>query len=414
MERPEGAEERRLPECLAGQDEPFFGPKLLLNTTSLLTGERKSFSRDTSSGIKDLRTSDKNVLPLARVVGASSGVPVLFPPTPICGDLLVDGGVADNQGIEGLVDECDVILVSDASGQLELRHTLSTSSFSVYQRVNDIFQFQIRNKLLELLMKWREAQPGGRAFAFIHLLVNLKSRWGAPPRVSTDILPALGRIRTDLDQFSPIEREALMYHGYTLIDAQLREYCCDFLRAYCPDFNQRKLKTPPLFQERVQKEKKFRKIIRDDLETGSESSYLLRCLRKYRWPTGLALLFGIIALAWLLWYVFGPLRFVVDLTKKALKGDLYAVVPEAVITWLDDFLKFFGFVSLSATIDSVLLLLALVILIGIAAYIVSYPVYEVVRRVAMRLDLRTYRKMTGVRRPTVHWTEEEEQTEVPS
>jgi predicted acylesterase/phospholipase RssA len=212
--------------CVGG-DEPFYGPRLLLNTTSLLTGERRTFSRDTSSGIKDLKTSDKNVLPLSRVVGASSGVPVLFPPTSILGDLLVDGGISDNQGIEGLLDEangCNVILVSDASGQMPVKHMLTPSATSVYGRVNEIFQFQIRNKLLKQLQSWGEdPAKGPRRFAFIHLLINLKSRKGMPARVSTSILPALGRIRTDLDQFSPVESEALMYHGYTLIDAQLRQ-----------------------------------------------------------------------------------------------------------------------------------------------------------------------------------------------
>jgi len=235
-------------------EEPFYGPRMLLNTTSLLTGERRFFSRDTSSGIKDLKTSDKNVLPLSRVVGASSGVPVVFPPTAILGDLLVDGGISDNQGIEGLLDSingCNVILVSDASGQMQVKHMLSVSDVSVYRRVNEIFQFQIRNKLLERLQTWGEEKETHRRFAFIHLLTNLKNRKGLPPRVSTNILPALGRIRTDLDQFSPVECEALMYHGYTLIDAQLRQYCCDYFKTYFPKFKE-KLKTPPLFTKSVQ------------------------------------------------------------------------------------------------------------------------------------------------------------------
>jgi hypothetical protein len=409
VERPDSADGRTPPQCLAGHDEPFYGPKLLLNTTSLLTGERTVFSRDTSSGIDDLKTPDKNVLLLSRVVGASSGVPVLFPPTPICGDLLVDGGISDNQGIEGLFGECDVILVSDASGQLELKHTLSTSSYSVYRRVNEIFQFQIRNKLLELLMKWREARPE-RSFAFIHLLVNLKSRRGSPPRVSTEILPALGRIRTDLDQFSPVEREALMYHGYTLIDAQLREYCCDFLKTCCPDFHRRKLKTPPLFQDPVQESERCRTKIRRDLEAGCEGFYLLRCLKKYGRQTVLVFLCGLVALSGLVWYVFGPLRFLVDFTKNALKGFLYGIVPEALVVQIDRLLYFFGFEELIPTIDGVAHLLALLILFGISAYVASFPVYLVVRWAAMWQDLRLYKKMTKGKGPTLHWVEANEGT----
>jgi predicted acylesterase/phospholipase RssA len=144
VEKPSDFPKTDIPSCIDPTKEPFYGPKLLLNTTSLLSGERVPFSRDSSSGIKDLKTSDKNVLPLSRVVGASSGVPVVFPPTAVCGDLLVDGGVSDNQGIEGLLDpesQCNVILVSDASGQMKIEHTLSTSSVSVYTRTNEIFQF---------------------------------------------------------------------------------------------------------------------------------------------------------------------------------------------------------------------------------------------------------------------------------
>ena len=75
------------------------GPKVVLNTTSLLTGERKGFERKSASRIRELNRVNQNILKLSRVVGASSGVPGLFPPTTILGDKLVDGGVADNQGI---------------------------------------------------------------------------------------------------------------------------------------------------------------------------------------------------------------------------------------------------------------------------------------------------------------------------
>jgi len=65
---------------------------------------------------------NRNVLPLSRVVGASSGVPGFSRPQQLAGDMLVDGGVADNQGIESLSADparCNVLLVSDASGQME-------------------------------------------------------------------------------------------------------------------------------------------------------------------------------------------------------------------------------------------------------------------------------------------------------
>ena len=136
---------------------PLFltGPEVILNTTSLLTGERESFKREPVSRMRELHRVNQNMLKLSRVVGASSAVPGVFPPTRIWGDKLVDGGVADNQGLDALIsldhlldddktdtpdcdceknaesdcncdkndapdcDDFDVLLVSDASGQME-------------------------------------------------------------------------------------------------------------------------------------------------------------------------------------------------------------------------------------------------------------------------------------------------------
>jgi predicted acylesterase/phospholipase RssA len=416
------------PRSCVGTEEPFYGPRLLLNTTSLLTGERKTFSRDTSSGIKDLQTSDKNVLPLSRVVGASSGVPVLFPPTAILGDMLVDGGISDNQGIEGLrapENKIDIMLVSDASGQMEVKHTQSPSSLSVYSRMSEILQFQIRNKLLELLMDWGDHNKWpDRRFAFVHLLINLKSRYGSPKRVSTSILPALGRIRTDLDQFSPIECEALMYHGYTLIDAQLREYCCDFFRDKegsdgekdFPNFGA-KLKTPPLFTKKVE-EDILKKIqgntskdpIRQDLEAGSESVYLLRCLKKHRWPTLIAGLLVIVLEIPILLVCSGLLRGLVGWLHDRLDAIFYNIVPKAIVHFFDSLLTLFGYTGqgVAQTTDSVVHLLALVLVTALTLYVASYPIYAVIRRLAMRLDKRKYKKITLGTSFTLHWTEDGE------
>ena len=226
------------------------GPKVVLNTTSLLTGERKGFKQESASRIRELNCVNRNMLKLSRVVGASSGVPGLFPPTTILGDKLVDGGVADNQGIDVLVspsrmltvdengsttdcEDFDVLLVSDASGHMEPVHRLRNRAFSVMSRTVSIFQFQIRRKMLKILSLWQSSDGSSREFAFVHLFLNLKGRVNTPTRVPSEYIPALARIRTDLDQFSFIEREALMYHGYTLIDAQIQEYCGRLKKFIC-------------------------------------------------------------------------------------------------------------------------------------------------------------------------------------
>ena len=125
-----------------------------------------------------------------------------------------------------------------------------------YAERSSVMQYQSRQKLIRALLVWKAQggrgkaneqsasggeqesgnAPGGadmcepivgrntvekRNFAFVHLFLNLKDRC-LGDRLPSEYIPALGRIRTDLDQFSYIEREALMYHGYTLIDAQLK------------------------------------------------------------------------------------------------------------------------------------------------------------------------------------------------
>ncbi len=285
----------------------FTGPTVVLNTTSLLTGERKGFKREPTSRIHELNRANENTLKLSRVVGASSGVPGLFPPTTILGDKLVDGGVADNQGIDVLVsldriltddkessasghDDFDVLLVSDASGHMEPVHRLRDRAFIVMNRTISIFQFQIRRKMLKILRLWQNGDGHDREFAFVHLFLNLKDRVNAPPRVPSEYIPALGRIRTDLDQFSFIEREALMYHGYTLIDAQIQEHCKKLKNFIGNETDAAPKLEPPLFRDRENpdeaaeqygSESKLRKRVKDVLTTGSAPMFLVRSCRKY-------------------------------------------------------------------------------------------------------------------------------------
>ena len=65
----------------------------------------------------------------------------------------------DNQSIEGLLAEgCNVLLISDASGQFEQLDTINTGEIGVYSRANDILQHQVRDKLIQLVLaKWEGA-----------------------------------------------------------------------------------------------------------------------------------------------------------------------------------------------------------------------------------------------------------------
>ena len=341
------------------------GPKVILNATSLLTGKRREFTRRPVSGINELGRINRNVLKLSRVIGASSGVPGLFPPTTISGDVLVDGGVSDNQGIEALLppvdsidrpqpaktkpssDDCespsnscddfDVLLVSDAAGQLELAHRVGSRILKVLRRTVSVLQYQARQKLIHNLLAWKgqgcdrahdqdarnggktngetekkdvktpgeteaSARDGNRSFAFVHLFLNLKDR-NIEDRVPSEFIPALGRIRTDLDQFSHIEREVLMYHGYTVIDAQLKRHCNELWQQCCKWCVQRKLLRPPLFtmadeitsKDLCDSEVPRRRRVKQVLAAGSQSLFILRSRAKYprKWWAIVGPMFGV-------------------------------------------------------------------------------------------------------------------------
>ena len=426
---------------------PLFltGPEVILNATSLLTGERKSFKREPVSRMQELHRVNQNTLKLSRVVGASSGVPGVFPPTPICGNKLVDGGVADNQGLDALIsldnlldddkndtsdcddkknvesnsdcdkndtracDDFDVLLVSDASGQMEPVHRQSNWSLKVLSRVVTIFQFQLRKKILRLLRFWERSNGSCREFAFVHLFLNLKGRKNKP-RVPSEYIPALGGIRTDLDQFSFIEREVLMYHGYTLIDAQIRKYCKKLKACICKKTGSiPKLSKPPLFgadcsdhTTECVSEPKRRKRVQNVLEAGSSHSFLNRSRRKYRWKSWLIF---VPALSLLLegWSGrVGLLQYLLDLLKplflKLLELLDYLLPIFVMLDWAQRVLNYI--VEICYFPWGTLLLN--ISWIALWFYVVAFLTYVMMRWVIKYWDRKDYETLTG-QKPTVHW-----------
>ena len=399
---------------------PLTGPTVVLNATSLLTGERKGFTRESVSRMRELHRVNRNTLKLSRVVGASSGVPGVFPPTTISGDKLVDGGVSDNQGIDPLVsldrvldrvlsddrhcpagdrDNFEVLLVSDASGQMELKHQQTDRAFKVMLRTVSIFQFQLRKKILKILRLWR-GSDNSREFAFVHLFLNLKDRSNTP-RVPTEYITALGAIRTDLDQFSFIERETLMFHGYTLIDAQINKYCKS-LKALIPSDAVR-LRQPPLFRNRLDSdqaaeqcasETKLRKRVKDVLRAGSGLVFLFRSRRKY--PQKSWLVFGpalslFIGGSWAVQHYLESLHTITSQIERWLS----VVVPNWTQWIFNNVIQIKSF-----PLDTQVL--TLIVWIAFWLYIVAFLAYVAMRRAVRHWDLRDYTSLTDTE-PTVHW-----------
>ena len=243
-------------------------PELVLNATTLNTGHSWQFTAswmgeppdvvggeiDTAPRLRrmyyDEAPDEHHKVRLGHAVAASSCVPGLFEPLALAGLFpnmtirLVDGGVHDNQGTGSLLEEsCDVMLVSDASGQLESLGEPNPSPLAVPLRANGALMARVRDAQYRELdaRRWSTLLRG---LTFLHLKKDLQSSaldWlgahdPADPAeessvgtddvktsygVRRDVQAALAGIRTDLDSFSTTESYALMLSGYRMATAYL-------------------------------------------------------------------------------------------------------------------------------------------------------------------------------------------------
>ena len=278
------------------QDEGRFNPRrqnwsrankvpiLILNATSLNTGHNWQFTAswmgeppttvnpeiDSNYRLRRLYYGDApeefKKVRLGTAVAASSCVPGLFEPVALK-DLyehrpttnnkqvslatkdkitvrLVDGGVHDNQGVVGLIEQdCDVMLVSDASGQMEAMNDPSNSILGVPLRSNSILMSRVRDSEYEDLMS-RIRSNELRDLMFIHMKMDLRvdpvdwvgSKEPTQSAAATEVTDLQGDMtryginrrvqrllannRTDLDSWSDVEAFALMLSGYRMTEYQ--------------------------------------------------------------------------------------------------------------------------------------------------------------------------------------------------
>jgi predicted acylesterase/phospholipase RssA len=195
---------------------------------------------------------------LASAVAASACVPGIFTPIELRGlyegddhgELaveLVDGGVHDNQGIASLLEQdCTIVLVSDASGQIRDSDRAERNILGVAKRSNTVLMSRVRElEFGELLSRRRSGTL--RGLMFVHMKKGLSAEprdWigcKEPYEASDDILAPLGRdglrdyriapgnqralseLRTDLDSFSDEEALSLMAAGYTMARCELED-----------------------------------------------------------------------------------------------------------------------------------------------------------------------------------------------
>ena len=176
-------------------------PVLVLNATSLNTGHLWQFTAsymgepasciNTSvDGNYRLRRMWYGEAPplfkkmrLGYAVAASSCVPGLFEPLQFTGlypDItvsLVDGGVHDNQGLIGVIEQgCDNLIVSDASGQMDQEDAPSGGFLNVVSRSNSVLQARLRD------VQFRDLDTRGRSSIVRSAVVHLKQELLVAPR----------------------------------------------------------------------------------------------------------------------------------------------------------------------------------------------------------------------------------------
>ena len=271
-------------------------PMLVLNATTLNTGHNWQFTAtwmgeaattidnriDSNDYLRRMYYSEapaayKNRgVPLGHAVAASACVPGLFPALKLQNLYenhavvrLVDGGVHDNQGIAALLDQdCSVILVSDASGQLRSTQNPPGGVFGGPARSNSVLQARVR------LAQYRELDARKlsgalRGLTWVHLREELEPKavdWtdcldrfsredeGLPEKeaepltsygVDRNIQDALARLRTDLDSFSDAEAHALMCSAYLMTRSALAQEGNLFSRRAAPTTDWRFLNVEP-------------------------------------------------------------------------------------------------------------------------------------------------------------------------
>lgn len=246
-------------------------PQLVLNATSVNTGHNWQFTASWMGEPPGNIQTDIDVKPRLRrmyyeeapdnyknfrlgyAVGASACVPVMFHPMPLPDlypgiDLqLIDGGLHDNQGIAALIEqECNNMIISDASGQMPTNEVATHNEAAVFYRADTILQERIR-ELQFMDLQERNNTTQLNSLLTVHLKNGLKAypiSWLYcidPARsilyedekclsedllkygVLRDVQKLLSEIRTDLDSFNDTEAYALMYSGYAQTNYELNK-----------------------------------------------------------------------------------------------------------------------------------------------------------------------------------------------
>jgi predicted acylesterase/phospholipase RssA len=278
-------------------------PVLELNATTLNTGHNWQFTAswmgeppaetggdiDANYRLRRMYYSeappDYREIRLGAAVAASACVPGIFDPLsfpelyPDRIVRLVDGGVQDNQGTSALLEQgCNVLLVSDASGQMGEEDEPANDFIGVPLRSNSILQARVRLAQFDEIESRRRSSLL-KGVMFLHLKKDLDSHsvdWTNcedPTGESTnsraeltsygvrkEIQRLLASIRTDLDSFNDTEASALMVSGYLMTEHEFPKSFPGFAEPKPIEPPWRFLKLKELMQRRGGNEDRYNEL----------------------------------------------------------------------------------------------------------------------------------------------------------
>jgi NTE family protein len=215
-------------------------PKFTFYATNLQTGRSFRFRQDMVADYM-LGVSRTTDVSLAVAVAASSAFPPIFSPIILDTDpeawtegselpnlealrrriVLADGGVYDNMGLESLVSNVDIALVSDAGAPFEIEEKPAQDKLFQLGRVRDILIDQTR----ALRKRWfiSELEAGRMRGAYWGIGTHM-SAYTSVPRMANDstISSALEHLPTRLSSVDPNHQGHLINWGYALCDVSLR------------------------------------------------------------------------------------------------------------------------------------------------------------------------------------------------
>jgi NTE family protein len=216
-------------------------PRFTFMATNLQTGSGWRFGKSYAADYR-VGMISRPVLPLARVVAASSAFPPILSPVhidlsgesvqPTAGaDLhrepftmtavLADGGIYDNLGLERVWKRCRTILVSNAGRTIPEVGRPTGRWIGQMFRTLSLIQQQAEHSRRRILFGM--ANGGQRQVAYWS--IDAASAHYAVPDalpLSTEEAAAAAALRTRLNPFSPDERRLLLRAGYSGADASLR------------------------------------------------------------------------------------------------------------------------------------------------------------------------------------------------